>query len=56
MPNNYICTEAEYVKKILVGGEGLIQVVLPYTPEGDKLPDYVAIHDAIAAVEEPKES
>ena len=55
MPNDYICNEAPYVKKILVGGVGLIEVKLPYTPEGDKLPDYVAIHDAIAAVEEPEE-
>ena len=56
MPNDYICNEAEYVKKILVGGEGLIEVSLPYTPTGDKLPDYVAIHAAIAAVEEPENS
>ena len=54
MPNDYICNEAEYVKKIFVGGEGLIAITLPYVPQGDKLPDYVAIHDAIATVEEPE--
>lgn len=53
MPNAYICNEAPYVKKIIVAGAGLAELKLPYTPEGDKLPDYVAIHDAIAAVEEP---
>ena len=52
MPNDYICKEAPYVKKVLVGGEGLIEIQLPYTPSGDKLPDYKTIHDAIAAVEE----
>ena len=55
MPNAYICEEAPYVKKIIVAGAGLAELKLPYTPEGDKLPDYVAIHDAIAAVEEPEE-
>lgn len=55
MPNDYICQTADYVKKIILNGEGVTEFSLPYQPTGDKLPDYVAIHDAIAAVEEPAE-
>ena len=49
MPNAYICEEAPYVKKIIAEGEEVEELRLPYSPIGDKLPDYEAIHDRIAA-------
>lgn len=49
MPNAYICEEAPYVKKIIVEGEEVEELRLPYYPTGPKLPDYEAIHDRIAA-------
>ena len=52
MPNHYICNDAPYVKKIILGGEGIRELPLPYTPTGDKLVDHRAIHDAIAARED----
>ena len=55
MANNYVCYEAEYVKKVVVAGAGIAELKLPYTPEGERVPDYKTIHDAIAAVEEPTE-
>ena len=52
MPNKYIVNDAEYVKKIIVMGEGTVEIIMTeYEPTGDKLPDYKAIHDAYAAEE-----
>ena len=56
MPNAYICDEAPYVKKIILGGEGVVALPLPYTPSGNKLPDYERIHDEIAAAEAAEEN
>ena len=38
--------ESDSVKKIFVVGQGEVKIRLPYTPSGDKLPDYVAIYQA----------
>ena len=50
MANNYVCYEAEYVKKVVVAGAGIAELKLPYTPEGERVPDYKTIHDAIQLI------
>ncbi len=46
LPNYYICYQASYVKKIIVSGMGDARMDLPYTPTGDKLPDFNAYYEA----------
>ena len=41
--NEYIC-KADFTKKIIVSGAGLAELDLPYTPSGEKLPDYRSIY------------
>ena len=52
--NNYIAYYAEYVKTIIINAEGTgtQELILPYTPRAERLPDYVAIYEAIKAREE----
>ena len=60
--NKYICEQASYVKKIIVAGEGIRDVVTgayvpvggvteivlgTWSPTGSKLPNYTAIHNEI---------
>lgn len=42
--NSYIRNSSD-VKKIIVSGAGTTKIELPYTPSGDRLPDYVAIFE-----------
>ena len=42
--NRYI-REAQTVKKIIVSGAGTAKLTLPYTPTGERLPDYEAIYN-----------
>ncbi len=46
LPNYYICYQASYVKKIIVSGMGDAQISLPYTPTGEKLPDFNAYYES----------
>lgn len=41
--NEYIC-KADFTNKIIVSGAGLAELDLPYTPSGEKLPDYRSIY------------
>ena len=52
--NNYIAYYAEYVKTIIINAEGTgtQELILPYTPRAERLPDYIAIYEAIKAREE----
>ena len=54
--NHYIAYEAEYVKTIIIHGEGTTKLVLPYTPRENRLPDYEGIYNAIKAEEEALET
>ena len=40
LPANAWVVESDTVKKIIVAGVGTTEINLPYTPSGDKLPDY----------------
>ena len=42
--NSYIRNNTD-VKKIIVSGAGTTKIELPYTPSGDRVPDYVAIFE-----------
>ena len=42
--NKYV-RESENVKKVIVAGAGTAKLELPYTPTGDKVPDYKAIYN-----------
>ena len=55
--NNYIAYEADYVKTIIINAEGTgtQELILPYTPRAERLPDYVSIYEAIKAREEGTE-
>jgi hypothetical protein len=48
--NMYMAHEATYVKKIFIDEEP-VKLVLPYTPTGDKLPDYDRMYNEIYAKE-----
>ena len=52
--NYYIAHEAEYVKTIIVNaeGSGTQELILPYTPRAERLPDYEAIYEDIKAKED----
>ena len=49
--NHYTAYEAEYVKTIIIDGEGIYEFQLPYTPRAERLPDFEALYDAIYAAE-----
>lgn len=51
--NHYIAYDAKYVKTIIVNAEGTgtQELVLPYTPRDQRLPDYKAIYESIKARE-----
>ena len=42
--NKYV-RESETVKKVIVAGAGTTKLELPYTPTGDKVPDYNKIYN-----------
>ena len=50
--NYYIAHEAEYVKKVIIHGEGTANLILPYTPRSNRLPDHNTIFDRIAKAHE----
>lgn len=45
-PNNYLIGNST-IKKFFVDGAGTVSIVLPYTPEGERLPDYRKIYKEI---------
>ena len=45
-PNNYLIGNST-IKKFFVAGAGTVSIVLPYTPEGERLPDYRKIYKEI---------
>ena len=46
--NAYLINESN-IKKFFVSGAGTVKIELPYTPTGDRLPDYKAIFEEIKA-------
>ena len=46
--NGYLINESN-IKKFFVSGAGTVKIELPYTPTGDRLPDYKAIFEEIKA-------
>lgn len=54
-PNSYLISSNSSIKKFFVDGAGTVSIALPYTPEGERLPDYRRIYAEIEQQESVNE-